>query len=199
MKHFLVLSLFLVAGAAQASQEATGSATLTIDTDGSIFNVPGSFTLRLIQYADGTISGGADGGSIIRLKNENGTWKGFAYNGAVELGCASNACTGTLRSTSADIKLTRDSGKIEGSIDFRPFTAVDTANHIEVSADGSLTLDRDRDGSYSGTGILPAPAGRMPETFTATLDTDGTLSRLTDPALFTIFLVTPFVQGPFAP
>jgi hypothetical protein len=199
MKGLLVLSLILVASAAQASQEVTGSAALTIDTDGGIFSSPGMITIRLIQYADGTISGGTDGGSIISLKNENGTWKGFAYNGAVELGCATDTCSGTVRSTGADIKVTRASGKIEGSLDFRPFSAVDTADHIEVSADGSITLDRDRDGSYSGSGILPTRAGRMPETFTATLDTAGTLSELTDPALFTIFLVTPFVRGPFSP
>jgi hypothetical protein len=195
MKHLFVLVFALVAGSAQASQAVTGSAALTIDTDGGIFSAPGFIEVRLTQYADGTISGGVDGGAIINLKNVNGTWTGFAYNDGVSLNCASDACTGSLRSGGTSIKITRDSGKIEGSIDFRPFSAVNTAEHIEVSADGSLTLDRNRDGSYSGQGYLPPRRfGDLPESFTATLEGDGTLARIADPALFTIFLVTPFVQ-----
>src|SRR5262249_44835818 len=152
MKSLLALVCALVASSASASPVA-GRADLTLFTDGGFQSAADIITVRIVQYDDGKISGGVDFGSIINLEKKDGVWKGYAYNGFVSLGCKAEAssCEGTAQSGGVRVKLARD-GKLEGSLNFRSFDAVNTEDRIEVSSDGSLRLDRNRDGSFSGSG-----------------------------------------------
>src|SRR5262245_35897456 len=98
MKQLFVLVLALVASNASASQ-VVGSASLTLYTDGTFGARPDIITARIVQYDDGRISGGVDFGSIINLEKKDGVWKGYAYDGFVELGCKAEAtaCEGTVQ------------------------------------------------------------------------------------------------------
>lgn len=196
MKQLLVLVCALVASSASAA-EVVGRASLTLFTDGAFRSSPEIVTIRITQRDNGKISGGVDfGGGTINLEKKDGVWKGYAYNGFVSLGCKAEAtaCEGSAQQGGARIKLASD-GRLEGSVNFTSFDAVNTEDRIEVTSDGSLRLDRNRDGSFSGRGYLPSSRfGELPQGFSADFEGEGTLARITDPALFTIFFVTPFAR-----
>ncbi len=110
--------------------------------------------------------------------------------------CEAARCTGSTASASSSFTTASTFGqtRLEGSLNFRRFTAVSAPERIEIVADGSLVLERDRGGAYHGRGTLVGPGFGQFDTFSATLEGEGTLAEISDPALLVVYLVTPLVR-----
>lgn len=188
-------AIFAASSANAAPNKATGHSDLVIypDNSGQIIEI------YLTSYGD-TITGTTSfGNGMISLTRENGGWKGWAYGQNFDFTCDQSACNGLTSQGGSDMTLQHDNTggvsteKLDGSLNFSFVNASYSSQEITVSADGSLDLTANSDGSFDGTGVLPGRA--QLNTFSAHLEGDGDLAQITDPALFVIYLVAPFVHS----
>jgi hypothetical protein len=129
---------------------------------------------------------------IVNLsRNESGAWVGQADDGFVNVSCTDEACDGIIGSDTFVAELGNGGETIKGALNHVRVTAKNTDEKIRVYADGSLELRKIKEGVYTGSGTLGSPL----QHFTARLKGTGTLTRVTDPAVFSVFLISPFVRN----
>lgn len=191
MKSFLVMGLALVSMNAMAADKVVGTATLTVYPE---FGAVGAIDVNDI----GTGLANAEGPGVLG-KTKGGYAGFFLGNRYWALSCDSAGCQGN-GPTSLDLTLTQVDGgyKLDGLVDFYPVTLTVTNTKIEVSvADNNNTafnLDRQADGSYSGSGTTTVRNFDI-ESLDVTYAATGSLAdAIKDPASAVILLVTPFVQ-----
>ena len=133
-------------------------------------------------------------GGTVYLERQNGGYKGFDFGRPFDLACTASACTDN-GSTQVELTVTKVNGgyAIDGMLNYVNIHASNANGKIEVSvmggnSDTSYSLDRQADGSYSGSG---ATGGF--NSFTASLTDVGSLAGLTDPATFVVVLISPLV------
>jgi hypothetical protein len=165
-----------------------GTAEITIYPDRS-----GSFTALVVNDLGPRLV--AVSGGILYLEKQPMGYRGFAFRRPFNVTCTATACT-DKGSTELNLAITQVPGgfKLKGTLDYVSVEATVTDNEISMSASGGRTnmgydLTRQRDGLFTGQGDSRAWEG-----FLMTLNTQGTLAGLKDPATFVVLGISPFVH-----
>lgn len=198
MKHIslfrngaLCFLAFLSSAVGFAAEPVTGSSRLTIWMDDSA-----QMSTVFINRRGNKIQGGAQfGGDIISLEKTATGWKGWAYGQNFDFSCEAGACENKTRGGSTLKWSDGQPGEfsLSGAMNFVPVRAEFSPEKILVQGDSSFELRRVSERAYNGRGVFSPPFGRL-RTFTVRLEGDGDLTEIRDPALFSIFLITPFVR-----
>ncbi len=195
MKGLMIgLVLGLSAWNAQAG-EVTGLSELTLRLD----HFGGTSGGVYLLHEDGKLRGGSTFDvEFVRLDYEvNGNGSriyGWGPTGHVDLQCNLGHCEGRIQSGRTDVDVTTTANgdlEFKGVVNSYPIRGKATSSEIRIQCDGNIELNRVSSGRFRGQGVLSTdPRG----SFRATLNAEGTLADLREPALLLVQFAAPICR-----
>jgi hypothetical protein len=194
MKKLLALAILSLSLSASAAEVSRLSLVVYPDHGDGFYSTDVKF--------DGTkVTGQTSFGSnsMVSLTLKDGVYQGLAGgDGFTRIKCDAGTCSDSVGGRGANftyVNTVLEGGErvleLKGSLNMLGFDAARSDKQIEVGGFGTLSLTKKSEGVYEGYGYLSRSGYSRAR---VVLKVSGEFARLDEAALFTVFVVRPFVH-----